>query len=110
MRQTAGSESTSNHFAQRHPFLKQRFPFFATASAVVASVLLAAPSLQAFNSIVVGSVRVQCLSDSLARLEVVGPVGFEDRETFHIVNRDWPGANYASNLVSGEVRISTANY
>lgn len=110
MRQTAGSESTSIHFTQSRPFLKQRFPSFATVLAVVVGVLIASPGLQAFNSVVVGSVRVQCLSGSLVRLEVMGPAGFEDRATFHVVNRDWPGANYSSNFVSGEVRISTVNY
>lgn len=59
---------------------------------------------------VIGAVRVQCLADSLVRLEVRGPNGFEDRETFHVVNRDWPGVGGVSNLVSGEVRLSTANY
>ena len=43
-------------------------------------------------NILVGNVRVQLLSDSLLRIELKGPAGFEDRETFHVVNRDWPGA------------------
>lgn len=78
--------------------------------AVAAGILLASPSLTVANSVIVGSIRVQCLSDSLVRLEVAGPIGFEDRETFHVVNRNWPGTAWASNLVSGEVRISTTNY
>lgn len=62
------------------------------------------------NSMITGSVRVQMLSDSLVRLEVKGTKGFEDRPTFHIANRDWPGAVYTSNIVGGEIVISTHNY
>jgi len=39
-----------------------------------------------------GPLRVQVLSPSLVRLERRGPQGFEDRPTFHVVARDWPGA------------------
>ncbi len=61
-------------------------------------------------SVIVGKVRVQLLSDSLVRLELKGPKGFEDRATFHIVNRDWPGVAFATNTVDGEVVIRTVNY
>jgi len=41
---------------------------------------------------VFGNLRIQVLSETLVRLELKGPQGFEDRKTFHIVNRDdWPG-------------------
>jgi len=60
--------------------------------------------------IVTGNVRVQLLSDSLVRIELKGPVGFEDRETFHVVNRDWPGAAFALKTNSAVVEIRTANY
>ena len=40
----------------------------------------------------VGRVRVQALSPTLVRLEVKGPKGFEDRSTFHVQERSWPGA------------------
>ncbi len=68
------------------------------------------PKLLAGNAVVVGSVRVQMLSSSLVRLESVGAEGFEDRNTFHVVSRNWPGTTYTSNLVSGEVVVSTAQY
>lgn len=58
----------------------------------------------------VGNIRVEILSDSLVRLEAVGPEGFEDRPTFHIVERAWKGAPYRSVSASGEVVIKTANY
>src|SRR4051812_14791642 len=44
------------------------------------------------QSFSVGALRLQCLSPTLLRVEVKGPKGFEDAPTFHIVNRDWPGA------------------
>lgn len=62
------------------------------------------------SSAVVGQIRVQCLSDTLVRLEQKGPHGFEDRATFNVVNRNWPGSVCASNLVSGEVQLATKNY
>ena len=41
----------------------------------------------------IGNIRVQTLSDTLARVEVKGPEGFEDRETYHITGRDWEGVS-----------------
>ena len=38
-----------------------------------------------------GSIRIQALSSTLVRLELEGPKGFEDRPTFHILERSWPG-------------------
>ena len=61
-------------------------------------------------NVVVGNVRVQLLSDSLVRIELRGPAGFEDRETFHVVNRDWPGAAFVAGTNSGVVEIKTADY
>jgi hypothetical protein len=68
------------------------------------------PKLSAANSVVTGSVRIQLLSGSLVRLETAGTEGFEDRTTFHIRNRNWPGSVYTSNVVSGQVVITTAQY
>lgn len=50
------------------------------------------------SHITVGRVRAQILSDTLVRLELRGPNGFEDRPTFHVVERQWPGPR-ARNLV-----------
>ncbi len=61
-------------------------------------------------NIIVGNVRVQLLSDSLVRLELRGPEGFENRVTFHAVNRDWPGTTFTTNTDAGEVVVRTANY
>jgi hypothetical protein len=40
---------------------------------------------------VVGNVRVEALSPNLIRVELKGPEGFEDRPTFHVVERNWAG-------------------
>jgi hypothetical protein len=60
--------------------------------------------------VVAGKVRVELLSGSLVRLELKGPEGFENRDTFHVVNRDWPGTAFTTNLNGGDVVIQTANY
>ena len=60
--------------------------------------------------IVVGKVRIQLLSGSLVRLELKGPEGFENRLTFHVVNRKWPGTAFTTNLDNGIMVIQTANY
>lgn len=65
---------------------------------------------RAAGNVTVGNVRVQLLSPSLVRLEARGAEGFEDRETFHVVNRDWPGVPATSNLMAGEVTITASNY
>lgn len=62
------------------------------------------------REIVVGNVRVQLLSDSLVRLEMRGPEGFENRTTFHVVNRNWPGTAFTTNSAGGDVMIRTAQY
>ncbi|HEU5069419.1 MAG TPA: TIM-barrel domain-containing protein [Verrucomicrobiae bacterium] len=76
----------------------------------VVNLGLISQNLIAGDSVVVGSVRVQCLSSNLVRLEVMGPEGFEDRPTFHVVSRDWPGTASTTNLGAGQVLISTPNY
>ena len=76
----------------------------------VVSIGITSQKICAEDSVVVGSVRVQCLSRSLVRLEVKGPEGFEDRATFHVVNRNWPGTSVTTNLAAGQVRIATPGY
>ena len=60
--------------------------------------------------VVIGNIRVELLSDSLVRIELKGAEGFEDRNTFHVVNRDWPGATYSVQTNSDSIEIRTANY
>ena len=58
--------------------------------------------VQAASETVVGNVRVQTLSPTLVRLEQKGPRGFEDRVTFTVVERTWPGVpcKVAGNVVT----------
>ncbi|HEU5123281.1 MAG TPA: TIM-barrel domain-containing protein [Verrucomicrobiae bacterium] len=90
--------------------LKTVFKTLALAAITSGCIEAAIPKLLASDDFVIGRVRVQMLSDSLVRLELKGPKGFEDRPTFHVVNRDWPGVSSTSNLVSGEVILTTPNY
>ena len=62
------------------------------------------------QAVVVGNVRAQLLSDSLVRLEVKGPQGFEDRKTFHVVNRDWQGAQFSTQTNSDAVEIRAHDF
>jgi alpha-glucosidase (family GH31 glycosyl hydrolase) len=43
------------------------------------------------SEVIVGSMRLQALSKNLIRIEQRGPHGFENRNTFTVVNRNWPG-------------------
>lgn len=59
----------------------------------------------------IGNVRVQVLSDSLVRIEVKGTNGYEDRPSYHVVNRnDWPSADATVVTEGGVTKIATANY
>jgi hypothetical protein len=40
---------------------------------------------------IVGGIRIQVLSENLIRIEQKGPKGFENRSTFTVVDRSWPG-------------------
>ncbi len=55
-------------------------------------------------------IRVQPLSDRLVRIELRGPGGFEDRETFTVVGRDWPAVPYGVTNINGETVVTTARY
>jgi len=81
------------------------------AALIVLAIFVLLPSANAAPpGVVTGNVRVQLLSDSLVRIELKGPAGFEDRETFHVLNRDWPGTAFTVETNSGVVEIKTANY
>ncbi len=62
------------------------------------------------ESVVIGKVRVQPLSDSLVRLEIKGPKGFENRKTFNVVDRDWPGAKFSTEKNDAVTKIKTIAY
>lgn len=81
-----------------------------TFSTAFLACFILAQNLFGQNSFVSGNVRVQLLSDSLVRLESKGAEGFEDRVTFHIVNRDWPGTKFTLYTNDNIIEIRTTNY
>ncbi|MDR2902994.1 MAG: hypothetical protein LBU77_00560, partial [Clostridiales bacterium] len=59
----------------------------------------------------IGNIRIQVLSDTLARIELKGPNGYEDRTSYHIVNREnWPGTAASKLIGETETQIMTENY
>jgi hypothetical protein len=79
------------------------------AASVVAWCLHSAAGLP--SSIIVGDVRVQLLSPLLFRVEPIGPQGFEDRNTFMVQNRDYPGLPFENKTnEDGSTKIQTASY
>ena len=93
-------------FNLRNIAARLMFPFIVCVCLVAAQTGIAESGSP---DIVVGKVRVQLLSGSLVRLELRGPEGFENRATFHVVNRDWPGTAFTTNTDAGNVVIRTAN-
>jgi len=67
-------------------------------------------SSHATSGVIAGNVRVQLLSDSLVRIELKGAEGFEDRATFHIVDRDWPGASFILQTNAGTIDIHCTDF
>ncbi len=63
------------------------------------------------NSVTVGNVRVQLLTDSLVRIEMKGSKGFEDRASFNVIKRtDWDDVAYTTETTDKETLITTAKY
>ena len=59
---------------------------------------------------IIGDVRVQVLSPTLVRLELKGPQGFENRPTFHITERNWPGTAITRSSSGGFELIETSDF
>lgn len=60
---------------------------------------------------IVGNVRVEVLSPHLVRIELKGPKGFEDRPTFHVVDREaWPGAATERHVNQTTTDIATPSW
>ena len=75
------------------------------------ALILGAPLQgRAAPSVEVGKVRIQLLSPTLVRLEERGPQGFEDRPTFLVVERNWPGTAFSREEEGGATIIRTKNY
>ncbi len=59
---------------------------------------------------IVGDIRVEALSPTLVRIEKKGPLGFEDRPTFHVVERKWPGIPLKRAQEGNVVVLSTGKW
>jgi alpha-glucosidase (family GH31 glycosyl hydrolase) len=57
-----------------------------------------------------GNVRIQFLSNSLLRVEEKSPNGFEDRPTFQVVGRDWPGVSFGVREEAGNLVLTNAAF
>lgn len=62
------------------------------------------------NQLILGNIRIQILSTTLLRLEAKGPLGFEDRYTFTVVNRGWESADYRTATDGATTTLCTRNY
>lgn len=76
------------------------------AAATGALAWWATPGAAPCHGAVVQNVRVQALSPTLIRLEERGPRGFEDRETFNVVNRNWQCLPLARQESGDEVHLT----
>ena len=67
--------------------LKKTFLFIP----LFAGTIFIQPARSQSSEAIVGNMRIQALSKNLIRIEQRGLNGFEDRNTFTVVNRNWPG-------------------
>lgn len=78
--------------------------------AILGVILLPLSAAADPRGTVVGDVRVEALSSTLVRLEVRGPKGFEDRKTFHVVDRNFPGLHLDRKESGGQVTLDAGIY
>lgn len=76
----------------------------------VCPLSIATPQVAGAHTQIVGNVRVEALSPTLVRIELKGPEGFENRATFHVVNRNWPGVPLSRHDDDGFAVLSTPNW
>lgn len=81
-----------------------------TLSAMPGLTLQSLAASSGENGVVVGKVRVQALSETIVRVELEGPKGFEDRETYNICNRDFTLLPTTVTSQNGVTSITTDAY
>jgi hypothetical protein len=59
---------------------------------------------------IVGDVRIEALSPNLVRIEKRGPEGFEDRPTFHVVDRSWALLPLTRTQTDGVVSLDSGTW
>lgn len=62
------------------------------------------------RELVVGDLRISLLSPTLVRLEARGAKGFEDRCTFVVVDRDWPGVAHEVSKTGADTVIDAGSW
>lgn len=77
---------------------------------IIVAAMIAAGRSYPVTQVEVGNVRVQLLSPRLVRIEERGRLGFEDRKTFLVVEREWPEMNYVRGRGGGASMIRTQFY
>ncbi|MEJ2545140.1 MAG: glycoside hydrolase family 31 protein [Calditrichaceae bacterium] len=58
---------------------------------VISGILFYQSVIAQSSEQIIGNIRIQALSENLIRLEQKGSQGFEDRITFTVIDRNWPG-------------------
>ncbi len=69
--------------------MKKSFLFFSCLT----GIFFLQPAWAQSHETIVDDIRIQALSENLIRIEQKGLKGFEDRNTFTVVDRHWPGAS-----------------
>jgi alpha-glucosidase (family GH31 glycosyl hydrolase) len=62
------------------------------------------------NEAIVGEMRIQALSENLVRIEQRGPNGFEDRNTFTVIDRNWQGGTISAQQQEDLTVLTTSKY
>ncbi len=73
-----------------------------------AVIILTQPANAQSNEAIVGDIRIQSLSENLIRIEQKGPKGFENRNTFTVVNRNWTGESIKIQEQGSQTIITTS--
>mmetsp|Transcript_100953 Transcript_100953/g.301187 ORF Transcript_100953/g.301187 Transcript_100953/m.301187 type:complete len:811 (-) Transcript_100953:162-2594(-) len=76
----------------------------------VGSLAILEPGSSPPYEAVLGNVRVQALSASLLRIELKGPRGFEDRPTFTVVDRGFPGVHLRTEMANASGTLLSTAY
>ncbi len=78
---------------------------------IVTSIIMLSNNVYCENTvsqIEINNIRVQLLSKSLFRIELKGKKGFENRNTFTVVNRDWKNVKFEEEK-NGDTKIITTD-
>ena len=71
-------------------------------------IFLVKPASAQFSEAIVGNMRVQVLAENVLRIEQKGKKGFEDRNTFTVVNRNWSGESVIIQEQENQTILTTA--